>query len=105
VFCAYEGWEMTVEPRAGRKPFAPSGALQPALAQRSFNILVVDDDPDILALIALALQSDYTVVQAGSGAQALESIRQGIPDMMVVDYKMAGMDGMALVRTLRTRPE
>jgi two-component system phosphate regulon response regulator PhoB len=32
-------------------------------------------------------------------------IGESIPDMVVVDYKMAGMDGMTLVKTLRARPE
>jgi CheY-like chemotaxis protein len=105
VFCAYEGCEITVEPRAEPKPFAAPDASPPTLTQRSFEILVVDDDADILALIAVALQADYTVIQATSGAQALESIRKSMPDMMVVDYKMAGMDGVTLVRTLRARPD
>lgn len=105
VFCAYEGCEITIEPRARPIRFAAPDALQPSLTQRSFNILVVDDDADIRALIVLALETDYTVTQAGSGAQALELLRESIPDMLIVDYRMAGMDGMTLVRTLRARPE
>jgi CheY-like chemotaxis protein/phosphoribosyl 1,2-cyclic phosphodiesterase len=105
VFCAYEGWEMTIAPRAAPKAFVTPEAFQPSVAQRNFDVLVVDDDPDTLALIVRALEPDYSVIQASSGAQALQLIGASIPDMMVVDYKMAGMDGMTLVRTLRARPE
>ena len=105
VFCAYEGCEITLEPRGDAKPFAARDVFQPSLKQRSFAILVVDDDPDILALVAVALQGDYTVIPASSGAQALELVRESIPDLIMVDYKMAGMDGMTLVRTLRARPD
>ncbi|WP_186510943.1 response regulator [Caenimonas sedimenti] len=105
VFCAYEGWEMNIEPRAAPRSFVTSEASQPSAAQRSFEILVVDDDPDTLALIVRALEADYTVTQASSGAQALQMLTGSIPDMMVVDYKMAEMDGMTLVRTLRAQPK
>lgn len=105
VFCAYEGYEINIEPRAELNPFVTPDALEPSVAQRSFDIIVVDDDPDTLALIVRALETDYTVVQASSGAQALQLIRESMPDMMVVDYKMTGMDGVTLVRALRARPE
>lgn len=105
VFCAYEGCEVNIEARAEPTPFVTSGAFQPSLTQRRFAILVVEDDPDTLALIVRALQADYSVIQATSGAQALRLIGESIPDMMVVDYKMTGMDGVTLVRTLRARPQ
>jgi CheY-like chemotaxis protein len=105
VFCAYEGWEMEIAPRPGARPPATTDAIQPSVTQRNFDIVVVDDDPDTLALIVRALEGDYTVRQASSGAQALQLLAAGIPDMMVVDYRMAGMDGLALVRTLRARPD
>jgi CheY-like chemotaxis protein/phosphoribosyl 1,2-cyclic phosphodiesterase len=105
VFCAYEGWEMAIAPRATARPFVPPEASQPSLAQRRFHIIVVDDDPDMLALIVRALEADYSIAPASSGAEALQLLGENIPDMMVVDYRMAEMDGMTLVRTLRARPE
>ena len=105
VFCAYEGCELNIEPRAELKPFVTPDPFQPSVTQRSFDIIVVDDDPDTLALIVLALQADYTVIPASSGAQALQLISESIPDMVVLDYKMKGMDGVTLVKTLRARPE
>ncbi len=105
VFCAYEGCEMDIEPHADPRPFVPPDELQSSVIRRSFEVLVVDDDADTLVLIVRALETDYTVIQASSGAQALQLIDKSIPDMMVVDYKMTGMDGMTLVKTLRARPE
>ncbi len=105
VFCAYEGCEMNIEPRAKSKTFVAPDAFQPAAAQRSFSILVVDDDPDTLALIVRALEADYSVIPASSGAEALRLVGESIPDMVVVDYKMTEMDGVTLVRTLRARTE
>jgi CheY-like chemotaxis protein len=105
VFCAYEGCELTIAPRAELKPFVTPEPLQPSVAQRRFNILVVDDDADTLALIVRALEADYTLTQASSGEQALELINEVIPDLLVLDYKMTGMDGVTLVRTLRARPQ
>ncbi|MEO7391952.1 MAG: response regulator [Ramlibacter sp.] len=105
VFCAYEGCEMNIEPRAEPTPFVTPDASQPSVAQRSFDILVVDDDLDTLALIVRALEADYTVTQASSGAQALLLIGESVPDMILVDYMMTGMDGVTLVKTLRARPE
>ena len=105
VFCAYEGWEMNIEPRVAPKAFVTPESSQPSVAQRSFEILVVDDDPDTLALIVRALEADFSVTPASSGAQALRLVGANIPDMMVVDYKMKGMDGVTLVTILRARPE
>jgi CheY-like chemotaxis protein len=105
VFCAYEGCELTIEPRAELKPFVTPDPFQASVAQRNFNILVVDDDADTLALIVRALEADYSLTQAGSGEQALQLISEVIPDLLVLDYKMRGMDGVTLVKALRARPQ
>jgi two-component system phosphate regulon response regulator PhoB len=60
----------------------------------------------MLKLIARALEEDqYTVSKASSGGGALRMIGEHIPDLVVLDYKMAGMDGIAVMKTLRTKPE
>ena len=106
VFCAYEGCELVLEPRATLKPFISPDPFQLSVAQRRFHILVVDDQPDMLELVVHALKDDqYTVSTATSGPEALRMIVERIPDLVVLDYKMAGMDGMAVVRALRAKPE
>jgi CheY-like chemotaxis protein len=106
VFCAYEGCEIQVEPRALLKPFVALEPLQASVARRRFHILVVDDQADTLALVARALEAEhYSVGRAESGTQALDMIADGMPDLVVLDYRMDGMDGMAVMRALRSRPQ
>ena len=105
VFCAYEGCEIELEPHSGVKPFVTAHPFHAALAKRHFRILVVDDNPDMLTLIVRALEDDhYTVSTATSGKQALEMMSEQLPSILVLDYKMAGMDGLAVVTTLRANP-
>jgi two-component system phosphate regulon response regulator PhoB len=79
---------------------------QASVAQRRFHILVVDDHPDTLALVARALEEDqYTVSKATSGSEALQMIDEHMPDLVVLDYKMTGMDGLAVMKALRAKPE
>ncbi len=106
VFCAYEGCELFLEPRSALKPFFTSPPNQSSVAQRHFHILVVDDQADTLTLIVRALeQEQYSVSRAGSGTEALRMIAVRIPDLVVLDYKMLGMDGMEVMKTLRASPE
>jgi len=101
VFCAYESCEIEVEPRSTLKPFV-AAVPQASVAQRRFHILVVDDQPDMLALIVRALEDEqYTVSKATGGAEALQTIDTRLPDLVVLDYKMSGMDGLDVMKTLR----
>lgn len=66
------------------------------------SVLVVDDDPSVLAMIAMALQSEgFVVRRATSGEQALASVADDPPDVIVCDVMMPGMDGRELTRQLR----
>jgi CheY-like chemotaxis protein/phosphoribosyl 1,2-cyclic phosphodiesterase len=104
VFCAYEGCELVLEPRSAMRPFVTTDPFQASVARRRFRILVVDDQPDMLAIIVRALEEDqYAVSTATSGAEALRMIDDRMPDLMVLDYKMAGMDGLAVMRALRAK--
>jgi CheY-like chemotaxis protein len=65
------------------------------------NILVVDDEFDILTTWRLVLQMEgYEVVTASNGAAALESARHRVPDLIITDWMMPKMDGVALIREL-----
>jgi CheY-like chemotaxis protein/phosphoribosyl 1,2-cyclic phosphodiesterase len=103
VFCAFEGCELALESRAAMKPYV-AHAPQPSVAKRRFRILAVDDQPDTLTMIVRALDAEhYIVSQATNGAEALRMIDERLPDLVVLDYKMIGMDGMAVVKALRAR--
>ena len=68
-------------------------------------ILIVDDDPGLLRFMSSELGADYRVIAASNGAQALELAASHGPDMLISDYMMPGLDGLALCRALRDRPE
>ncbi len=95
-----------LEPRLALKPFVTPDPFQASVAQRSFRILVVDDEPDIRMMAVLAIKQDqHQVIEASSGPEALRMIDEQMPDLVVMDFKMPGMDGMEVVRTLRAKPE
>jgi two-component system response regulator GlrR len=61
------------------------------------RILLVDDDRDLLQLIAMRLTAaGYAVSTAGSGEQALASLAVSRPQLVITDLRMHGMDGLAL---------
>ena len=104
VFCAHEGCELVLQPRSDLKPFVTPTPFQASVAQRRFRILVVDDHPDMLTLIVRALEEDqYVVSTATNGTDALNMIDAQMPDLVVLDYKMTGMDGLAVMKTLRAK--
>ena len=104
VFCAYEGCELVLEPGGTLKPFIAADPYQASLAERRFHILVVDDHPASLTLVARALEMDqYLVSKAASGPEALRMLEEHMPDLMVLDYKMLEMDGLAVTRALRAK--
>ena len=72
----------------------------------SKRILVVDDDPILLAGIEKILsQGDYVVATASSGFEALEVLPEFRPDLVITDTAMPGMDGVELYRRARATVE
>jgi CheY-like chemotaxis protein len=69
------------------------------------RVLVVDDDPDLLTLVEMQLKHHgHDVAVAASGPDALDLVAQkGPPDVAVLDVAMPGMNGLDLLRELRSR--
>ena len=68
------------------------------------HVLVVDDEPRMVTVIAQALRrAGWDCGTAGSGDQALAAMEQRPADVVVTDWKMVGIDGLELLRRLRTR--
>lgn len=68
------------------------------------KLLLVDDNPMVLGLLRQALSPLASVTTAGDAADALLKAVDDPPDLMVCDYRMAGMDGRQLVDKLKSRP-
>ncbi|MFS8639672.1 MAG: response regulator transcription factor [Symbiobacteriaceae bacterium] len=72
----------------------------------SLRVLVVDDDPKITAFLrrSLALEG-YDVTVANSGTEALRSVAESPPDLMVLDIMMPDVDGLEVCRRIRAAGE
>jgi two-component system chemotaxis response regulator CheY len=71
----------------------------------SKTILSVDDSASALQMVKLTLAAaGYHVVQAANGAEGLTKARAGAIDMVITDLNMPVMDGLTLIRELRTLP-
>ena len=67
------------------------------------RLLVVDDDPGLLLAVSETLRAEgYEVMTARRGAEALVRVAETMPDLIISDIRMPGMDGYQLVRNLRS---
>jgi two-component system, OmpR family, response regulator VicR len=70
------------------------------------KIMVVDDEPDLLEVVKLILESDgYQVVTAGGGQEALDKIGKEMPDLVLLDIIMPKMDGWEVFSRIKGDPK
>ena len=69
------------------------------------TLLVVDDSADLRTYVRAHFERRYRVVEAADGTEGIEQARAIIPDLVISDVMMPGMDGSALCRALRNSPE
>ena len=69
------------------------------------RVLLIDDDARLVHIVSLYLQvQQFDVTSATDGEAALEILRRGLPDLVVVDIMMPGLDGISLCRRIRQLP-
>lgn len=73
---------------------------------RTPRILIVDDDPSLLVLLADQLRADgFEIATARDGDEALRRLASGWPDLLIVDMMMPRMDGLTLAREIKSRAD
>ena len=71
---------------------------------RQYTVLVVDDTPDVIRIVHLALRQQFKVLAAEDGVKALDLATREPPNLIVTDFMMPNMDGMELTKRLREDP-
>jgi len=80
--------------------------LLPVSHGHTLKVLVVDDDPKAVELIAVGIQAlKSTVLRAYAGREAIEVARRELPDLIVLDLLMPDMNGFDVVEALKLRPD
>ena len=70
------------------------------------SILIIDDDPDALAILETFLESQgHSPHRAGTGPEGLALAHEERPDVVILDVMMPGMDGWEVVRRIRQQPD
>jgi two-component system response regulator MprA len=66
------------------------------------RVLIVDDDPPVLRMLVRTLAAEgYDTVAAPDGGAALAAVERSVPDLVVLDVAMPGLDGLQVCRALR----
>jgi two-component system cell cycle response regulator DivK len=69
------------------------------------KILIVEDNPASQRLLEMALRpKDYILLKAADGAEALDMALREHPDLILLDVRLPGMDGLEVARRLRHNP-
>ena len=70
------------------------------------TILIVEDETDLSELMRYNLEAEgFRIVSAESGDEAVERIRDGVPDLILLDWMLPGLSGIELTRRWRSRDE
>ncbi len=71
-------------------------------SSRKYRVLVVDDERRMVGFIRLNLEQDgFEVIEAFNGTQALDRLRDSLPDLILLDVMMPDIDGFEVLRTIR----
>lgn len=85
-------------------PSTASGALAFPCAKRT--ILVAEDSLDSREMLQVLLEmKGYAVVSAADGLRAVEVALQKVPDLILLDLQLPGLDGLSVAKELRLHPE
>ena len=76
------------------------------MAPKVKTILIADDEDDLRLLVQVTLESPaYEIVTAVDGPSTLRAVQEKLPDLLILDWMMPGLDGCQVVDRLRQNPE
>jgi len=82
-----------------------AAADAPVMADRPLRVLIVDDDPDFLEIAEASLRAHgFEVERASGGLRGVFLATQDVPDAIVCDLRMPGIDGFVVAEALRADP-
>ena len=99
-----EALEQYTEALQSMEQLTPQTARQTA-PEGSSSLLIVEDNPDIREYLCSQLSRQYEILCAENGEKGLEIALECLPDLILCDISMPGMDGLTLTRLLKTRVE
>lgn len=88
---------MTEEELAEKTPL---NKLELLISDRQ-SVLIIDDNADLRNYIAQIFKKDYKIYEAGNGDQGLRYIKRYLPDIIISDINMGGLDGITLCRIIK----
>jgi CheY-like chemotaxis protein len=83
------------------RPVSVAGAVPSTPSRRRPRILLIDDEYLEVAFLAGTLEDDYEIIFATDGVTALETAGRDMPDLILLDVKMPGIDGFEVCRRLK----
>ena len=82
------------------------GCSAPAYPCPKLTILVAEDSADSREMLQVLLEmKGYAVISAADGHRAVEAAVQKIPDLILIDLQLPGLNGLSVTKELRLRPE
>ncbi|GAB4529410.1 MAG: hypothetical protein OHK0046_49260 [Anaerolineae bacterium] len=94
-----------------QRPFAPEDLVRAAREaekeSQTERILIIDDDPASIRLLTQLLNKNgtYRIFSAENGVDGISMVARRRPDLIILDLRMPGMDGFAVLEELRANPE
>jgi two-component system, OmpR family, KDP operon response regulator KdpE len=84
-------------------PTCPPGAItgEPAMAESGLRVLVVDDERSIRRFLKASLGSQFVILEATNGIEALAAVASEHPDIILLDLGLPDLDGVEVTRRLR----